>query len=543
MGKKEKILLLAFGLAAALSLFLSLRNFYFQHTVLVPAAGGNYVEGLLGQPTYLNPLLAHEENDLTITRLIFSGLYKYDSQGNIVPDLAEAMPVISPDQKSYTIELKKNATWHNEKPLTADDVVFTIQILKDPAYKSPLRNLWLSTSVEKIGDFTVKFSTKDVSGPFIHNLTLPILPKSLWSKVEPQNFVLSKLNLEAVGTGPYAIKEIKKISSGKIGEIVLDSFSDYHLGKAKINQLVIKFYDHEDDILNALHSREIDGFGFLSLGSSLYLEKNQEDYQVFHIPTPQYQVAFFNQNNKILAEQPVRQALAAALDRKAIIEQVFNNNALLPNSPLAPDAEQESFIANPEEAKKILDNAGWKIDPQTNLRTKRNVTLELTITTNDFLLNSKAAEIVANQWRGLNAKINLNIVPTQQLTDTVIRPRNFDVLLFPQKFGADPDPFPFWHSSQDKDPGLNLTGFNNAEADRLITEARTTTNQELRRQKYVEFEKLIAEKVPAIFLDETIYIYAVSRDVSNVNFGRLYDSSQRFDEIQNWYVAEKREWK
>src|SRR3989338_3344791 len=209
MGKKEKIALIALSVLAATGLLLSAKNFYYSITVPAPARGGSYIEGFVGQPTYINPVLAFSENDLALTRLVYSGLYKYDGQGNLAPDLAVGLPQISEDQKQYTIKLKDNIKWHNGRNFTADDVIFTVLAIKDANFKSPIRNSWASTNVEKLDDYTLKFTTREVSGPFLNNLTLPILPQSLWGKVLPANFPLSELNLKAVGTGPFAVKEIK----------------------------------------------------------------------------------------------------------------------------------------------------------------------------------------------------------------------------------------------------------------------------------------------------------------------------------------------
>ncbi|HVY67448.1 MAG TPA: peptide ABC transporter substrate-binding protein, partial [Patescibacteria group bacterium] len=545
MGKREKIVLGVLALAALGSLSWSAINFYYAHTMLVPSDGGIYSEGMVGQPTYINPLLAHQDIDLALTKLVFSGLYKYDGSGKLVPDLADGQPSISDDQKQYTISLKRSVAWHNGKPFTADDVIFTIQTLQDPAYKSPLRSSWLSTTVEKIDDYQVKFTTKDVSGPFVHNLTLPIIEKSMWEGVAPQNFVLSTANLQAVGTGPYVVREIKKLPSGKIQEIRLDSFSNYYAGKPKIDTVIAKFYDTDDDLLNAFHTKEILGLGFDTLDKNLYIDAARGDVSVLNWMLPSYQVAFFNLNNKILSDAAVRLALAQATDRQAIIRDVFKNNAVEPVSPLlfndAGSARPSEFDL--EAAKKTLDGDGWTLDTKLNLRTKKGATLELTIATNDYLLNSKAAEDLANQWRQLNIKVNLNIVPTKQLTDNLLRPRTFDVLVFPQKFDADPDLFIFWHSSQVKDPGLNLTGFNSADADRLITQARTTTDQSARMDLYRQLSQSILAQHPAVFLDQTMYLYALDSRIRNVNIGTLYDPSQRFYDLPNWYMAEKRVWK
>lgn len=545
MGKREKIALGVLLAAAALSLIISARNFYYSRTSPAADFGGAYSEGLLGQPTYINPLLARTEPDLSLTKLVFAGLYKYDSSGQITPDLADGMPQISQDQKQYTINLKRGAKWHNDKPVTADDVIFTIQLLKDPAYKSPLRPLWQSTSVEKLSDYSIRFTTKDISGPFLDNLTLGLLPKSVWGSVDPQNFLLSKSNLEAIGSGPYSIKEIKKLPSGKIQQISLQASQSYYRGSPKIDQIVFKLYDTEDDILNAFHSREINGFGFIPLGSSLFVDKNQDQAQILTAPLPQYQVVFFNLNNKILAGQKVRQALSLAADRRQIIDQVFKNNALLPVSPLIFNYDSQTIASdvNEAEAGKILDSDGWTIDPKTNIRSKKGVSLEITIATNDSLVNSKAAEILSRQWQKLGVKVNLNILPSKQLMDTLIKPRAFDVLLFPQKFGADPDPFLFWHSSQVKDPGYNLTGFSDANIDKLITDARTTTDRKVRGETYQKFNDLIMSAYPVIFLDQTEYIYTVDKSVKNINLNTIYDPSQRFNNIADWYIKEKRIWK
>lgn len=546
LGKREKIAVVFLGALAIVTLYLSLRNFYYNHTVPAPGNGGSYTEGLIGQPTYINPLLARQDPDLSLTKLVFSGLYKYDAAGHLVPDLADGQPVISADQKQYTVNLKQNVKWHNEKPLTADDVVFTINTIKDPAFKSPLRSLWLSTDAEKLSDYSVRFTTKDVSGPFAQNLTLPILPKAVWGQVDAQSFLLSDINLKAVGSGPYAVKEIKK-SSGQVEQITLEAFADYYLGRPKISTVIVKFYGNENDAVNALHRREIEGYGFATLTSTINLDDGQKNLQILALPLPQYQVVFFNLNNKILADINVRQALTLATARSKIIKDDFNGQALLPTSPLlisqglnsSPQTSQPDLAA----AQKLLDDDGWKVDPATSVRTKNKQPLSLNFVTNDVLLNSKAAQELADQWKALNVTVNFSVMPTKDLMDSVIRPRNFDVLLFPEKFNADPDPFAFWHSSQIKDPGFNLTGFNDPNVDKLITQARATVDQNARQQIYQQLDQTINSRDAVILLDQGTYVYAVDSKVKNIGLKTLYDPSQRFYDIGNWYIDTTRVWK
>ncbi len=545
LSRKEKIALSLLTILALTNLSLSVYQFYIAHTVKVPSQGGIYIEAMTGQPQYINPLLASNDIDLSLQKLIFTGLYSYDQNGELVPSLAEGFPEISEDQKQYTINLKKNLTWHNGRPLTADDVVYTIQILQDGNYKSPLRNLWMSTTVEKISDSAVKFTTKDISGPFIYNLSIPILPKNIWQTVSPQTFLTSVYNLQAVGSGPYAIKEIQKERSGKVNQISLGSFAGYWGGKPNLDNIVIKFYDQESDMLNALHSKEVQGLGFTASHSSLHIDEGTE-INLMNIPLPEFQVLFYNLNNKILSEFPVRTALTKAVNRQEIISNIFKNSAVIASNPFTfassgiPGSEPDY---NLEESKSILDSAGWKLDAATNIRYKKGQSLKLNLATNDSLLNSKTVEFIANSWKSLGAQVTLTILPTQDLTNNIIRPRSFDALIFPIKLGADPDPFAFWQSSQTKDPGLNLTGFSDTNADKLITQARTTLDQHKREELYEQFSKLLYEKLPAVFLNQSEYQYVVDSSIKNIDLKLLNTPAERFSNVSNWYIQERRAWK
>lgn len=548
MSLREKRVFLSLLSLATISLTVFLASFYYRHTRLVAAQGGTYTEGMVGQPRLINPLLASSSPDLALVNIVFSGLYKYDGSGRLLSDLADGFPAISADQKQYTVRLKRNALWHNGKPFTASDVVFTIKTLQDPQYKSPLRNSWLNTSVEKLDDYTVVFRTGDISGPFIHNLTQPILSEAVWGKVDANNFVLSSNNLKALGTGPFAIREIKTLPSGKIQSLKLENFADYYDTPAKLDSLEFKFFDSYEDIINVLHSREIEGFGFNPLDKNLYLARDNKKLRLIKVPLPQYQAVFFNLNNPILADKSVRQALSLASDRGEIVNQAFGGNALAEAGPILP--RQLGFVprvqsrqADLAAAKGLLEEAGWKYSDKLGARAKNNQALEFTITTNDSPINSKTAELLAAQWGKLNIKLHTNVLSGGEFADKAIRSRGFDALIFAQTLGADPDPFAFWHSSQAKAPGFNLTGFANSAADKLISEARNTTDKNLRAQKYQEFQKIIADQQPALFLNQTNFIYALDPQIKNVNLKVLYQSNFRFYDLPNWYIMDKRVWK
>jgi len=545
LSKKEKIVLAVLGLLAFVTLFISLRNLYLNQTLAAPGFGGNYTEGLKGQPVYINPILAFSETDLSLTRLVYSGLYKYNAEGSLVPDLAESLPEISEDQKQYTINLKKNVKWHNDRTLTAEDVIFTFQILKDQGFKSPNRNAWLSTSVEKLSDYTVKFTTKDVAGPFLPNLTQPILPKFVWNRTDAASFPLSENNLKAVGTGPYLIKEIKK-SNGEIQSISLNSFSNYFETRPKIDTLTFKFYESDESLFNALHSGQIQGFGFTGTGELKTDPTKKSEAGKFSLAIPQYQMLYFNLNNKFLKDLGLRQVLSKTVDQNTIISTAFNSQAQKPNLSVFKNLSLELDLSSNfdlETAKNELETLGWIVDPGTGFRTKKTEILELNLTTNDLPANVKTAEIISNAWQSLNIKVNLQVLPTKQISEEIIRPRTFDALILSQKFSEDPDPFALWHSSQIKDPGINITGLEDTEIDKLLTEGRTTTNSQIRKNKYEEFYSLFLSKTPAVFITQAQYVYFLDTKVKNFQRTSLLEPSYRFFGVNEWYIEERRIWK
>jgi peptide/nickel transport system substrate-binding protein len=226
---------------------------------------------------------------------------------------------------------------------------------------------------------------------------------------------------------------------------------------------------------------------------------------------------------------------------------VFDDNARTINEPFLP--EQIGYIENPkqatniEQAKALLDQAGWKVASGATVRSKNNTNFEITLATSDFALNANTAENLAKQWQALQINVKVNVFSNKELTDNIIRPRLFDALVLPQKLDADPDPFVFWHSSQSKNPGVNVTGFSNAEADKLMSEARATTDTTLRAQKYQRISQLISENVPAIFLNQSVYIYALDKKIQGINLTTLLDASYRVYDIPNWYISTSRSWK
>lgn len=543
MGQRERLGFIALIMAALISFIYSANALYTGLTVEVPALGGTYREGMVGQPRYINPILANSDTDQSLVKLVFSGLYRLNESGEVVPDIAESMPEIGEEGRLYKVKMKK-ALWHDGSPVTADDVVFTVQTLQNEEYNSPKRGDWLATSVEKLDDQTVLFKVSNASAPFLYNLTLPLISKAVWEKVPPSDFLLSQRNIEAIGNGPYVVKEVRKQEQGRIQTIILESFADYHNTRANIETLKLNFYDNSDAVLNAIHGKQIDGYGFSPFEHNIKLGESSKELTAHSFMLPQYQAVFFNTQKKIFGDAKIRRALVLGTDAQSIIDLIYLGHGRLLNSPILPEQVEGIPPAvnqfNVDAANALLDEAGWKIDSQTGIRTKNGNQLAFTLATNDFPLNAKTAELLVTQWQRLNIKVTLNILSTRELTDTQIRPRAFDALLFAQKLGADPDPFIFWHSSQTKNPGLNLSGYANNTADKLISEGRTAGNKAERDEQYRKFREIIMADNPAIFIAQNEYSYASKQALKGVEFKKLGDASTRFYLLPNWYLKTKR---
>lgn len=538
-----------YTLAITLLIFILSGGFLFMQILSFqgPGAhfGGSLTEGVVGQPQFINPVLAASSGvDMDLTRLVYAQLLKFDADKNLTPDLAENLPTISKDQKTYTLKLKPNLKWQDGQNLTADDVLFTIQTIQSTDYGSPLRPNWSRVKVDKTDDATLTFQLREVSASFISNFTLGILPKHIWENVPASNFRLSDQNLKPVGSGGYRVSQIKKISSGAIKSITLSTNNKYYQGSPYLSQIVFKFYDDYDGLINAYQGKEIQALGFVPFDQKAFLATTNKTNQ-YRLNLPQYQAVFFNlAKNPSLNQKAVRQALWLATNRDPIINDAYFGNAAPAFGPILegglgfnPDIAK-TIHNNLDEAGQILNKAGWVLDPATNVRTKSKKPLEFTlVTSNNTAINVKVGQILQSQWSRLGIKVNLNIVDAKDLEQNYLRPRNFDAIIIDENVGVDPDPYPFWGSSQSHEPGLNISGFSDAEADKLLTQARQTTDPKIRIKNYQRFQQIINDQLPAIFLVRSLYIYNVPKNLQGLNLNNIIAPSERFLDVNHWYFS------
>ncbi len=529
---ERKISLIALAVFALSVVFVA-SWFVVTHRVEMASVGGEYTEGLIGEPQFVNPLYASASDvDSDLTELVFSGLFRYDPVSGLVPDLASSFE-ISEDQTTYTITIRDDARWHDGEPVRASDVIFTIQSIQNPEYKSPLAVSFQGVSVAEMGEKQVQFTLLEPFAPFLSSLTVGIIPSHLWEQIAPIRATLTDLNLTPIGSGPYKFSKYTKDKMGNIGTYVLERNPDYYAQPASIEQLAFKFYSDAHTAVDALTNRNIEGLAFIPADLVSEVEKIR-GVEIMRPSIPQITAIFFNQEkNDLLAEHDVRQALIQSINKEEIINEVLGGHASAIDAPILPGMvgyheDIERFGYDPDAARILFDE-----------HREESEEVAFTLTVLDQAEFIHAAEIIQRQWAEIGVTLEIRVVAALDLQALVLSGRNYEMFLTGELLGTDPDPYPFWHSSQASDPGLNLAGYENRKADELLEEARITTDPEERAAKYIEFQDFLAEDLPAIFLYQPTYRYAVASKIKNIDLERITDPSDRFSRINEWYIKMK----
>ena len=552
LSGKERYFILGLGIIVIISLITWRISYQATHTILIPKSGGSYVEGIIGSPQYINPILSQTNDaDQDISELIFSGLMKYDSKGDLAPDLAEEY-AIGEEGKIYDFFLRKDIVWHDGSPFNADDVIFTIQTIQNPDYKSPLIFNWNGVEMEKIDDYTIRFRLKNAYTPFLSNAAVGILPKHIWENIALPEFFLTEANLKPIGTGPYKFKKFEKDRKGSIKALYLKVNESYHLGKPYIKNITFRFYINEEILISAYNKGEIDGLSYVSAQNKVLLRSYKRKLNAHHLKLPRYFAVFLNQSkSEILSDKTVRLALNYATNKQGIIDKILDEEGIVINTPIPPSvfgyaAETKIYDFALEHANNLLDAADWKKNEETGIREKTlksgedPTPLEITLVTTEWPELESVAGMLQEQWSQLGAKIEIRILGIAEIQQEYIRPREYQALLFGEVLGVDPDPFPFWHSSQKRDPGLNLALYDNEDIDKLLADARKTFDPEKRKEKYEEFQKLVVEDVPVVFLYNPYYLYPVKKKIKGIEIENIPIPSKRFSGIENWHIKTKR---
>ena len=511
-------------------------------TVAVPDAGGTYVEGVVGGPSYINPILCqYNQVDQDLVALIFSGLTTTDSQGVIIPDLAERWE-ISADGLRYTFYLRKDARWHDGASFTSTDVKFTIQAIQDPNYQGPpeLHDLWRSVEVDTPDPHTVVFTLPEPFGPFLEYTTQPLIPSHILAIVAPDLLPTSQFNAEPVGTGPYRVVETTA------RYVLLEVNPAYYGPRPHIQRIQFMFYPDQASVLAAYRRGEISGIG-RALPEDLKEVKRNPRLNLYSAPYAGYTMIFLNLERPVFQDPVVRRALWQAIDRQGLIDRYLSGQGLVVHGPILPnswayDPELPRVDYDPQAAAQALEAAGWRDEDGSGVRARDGARLEFTLLTNseDPVRVQIVAE-VSKAWAEIGVRAHTSSIGMAELVGEHLYRRDYDALLYGWDLpAADPDPYPLWHSSQASGDGQNYVGFRDPESDRLLEEARHTFDRGQRVVLYRDFQRRFVEQVPALLLYQPVYNYAVDKRVKGLQIGPLFNTGDRFRTVSDWYIATRR---
>lgn len=539
LGTRERILVALITLVASGALLFWFGAIYIASTKTVPEAGGEYVEGLASQPRYINPILSQtSEADADLVQLIYGSLFAHDAEGKLIQRFTENYSV-SEDGKTYTVSLKPGIKWHNGEEVTADDVLFTVQAIQDPAYKSPLRSNWSSVEVATVDRYTLTFTLKKAYFGFLENLTVGILPKHIWEGITPDNFLLADYNLAPIGSGPYRFYDSDRDSNGNILSYELRAFGEYVEGAPYVNKITFHFYPDETSLIDAYNRHEVMGMNSI-MPENLSRVEERKSARIHELSIPRIFAVFFNTTkNAALAHDEVREALSRATDRQAIIDEVLAGKGMPAYSAFLPfmkgyaDTGLPTF--DPDYANRLLDENGWQRG-EDGIRSKNGTPLAFELMTPEWPELSRTADVLKAQWERAGARVTVTVLGAVNLQQNAIRPREYQALLFGEAAMIDSDPYSFWHSSQKRDPGLNLALFDNKEADDVLSTAREEMDEGKRLEKYRSLQMILAKENPAVFLYSPTYLYVVGNVVQGIDLKNIDAPAYRFSDVRNWYI-------
>lgn len=641
-NKQERIVFCILSFLAITSLSFLIITFYLDHTYVVPALSGDYSEGMIGSPRFINPIYAQANDiDRDLVEIIFSGLMKYEN-GELVPELAKSYEILE-NGSIYEFILRNDIFWHDGEPLTIDDVIFTIKTIQNPEIKSPQRVSWLGVDISQVGENKIRFTLQNSSSIFLEYCTVKIIPEHIWKSISPENFSLNNYNLKPIGSGPYQVESLRKDDQEVIKSIHLTPNKRYFEKGPNIKNVSFYFFESQEDLLKSYFTGEIKGLALSSLDD---LPSFNLGLKIYSFSFPRYFALFLNQEkSKTLAEKSVREALAQSIDKKEIVEKILTGYGSIVDSPIMPNIynakNPENIIEfNPENAIKNLEEAGFvkneegyfqkTLKKSTSFQFQKNLStgskgndvtelqkclanpivvgpdvypegeitgyfgaktkqavinfqekykedildpynlkngtgsvrtstiaklnelcctkqeffdLSFSLITVDQPLLVKTANLLKIQLEKIGIKITITALDIATLERDIIKKRDYEMLLFGEVLNLIPDPFPFWHSSQKKDPGLNLSLYENKEADKILEKIRQTFDSELITEQLEKLQEIIIKDNPDIFLYNPDYLYLVSPEIQGIETYTLVDPSKRLSDIENWYVKTKRVWK
>lgn len=502
-----------------------------------------YVEGAVGKIKVLNPLYSDfSDLDRDVTSLLFSGLMKYDSEkGKMVEDLAQV--AISTDETLYTFTIKDNVFFHNGDPLTADDVYYTYHdVIQSPDFSNAVLTAnFQGVGITKKNMKTIEFRLTQPNSFFLTNLSVGILPAKIYKDVAVADLLMSDINKNPIGSGPYQVDSPYALNSRGDGKITLKRFQKYYGGLPKIETIVYKTFSTAERMLDS--KGDLDAMA--KLGGEQITKLGGTKFAPVSYMLPQYKAAFFNMDSLVVGVKAVRLAMLKSVDKDELMGTIPGKTPV--DTPFM-ELKQGDWVykSDIDEAKGALYDAGYRYtdgEKSGFRKTKKGNPMLIRLAyfekgdkTKGDSEDASIAEFLKNSWEAIGIQVELYPVSPDSRTD-FLQKRDYDVLLAGESMGYDLDTYFFWHSSQATGEGSNLSNYKNFSADALIEDIRQHLDDERKATRLKQLAKLVKDDIPALFLFRPQYIYATDGKFKGVNFSQASFSADRFYNIASWSLV------
>jgi len=508
-------------------------------TVPKPARGGTAIEALVGQAGVLNPLFETNESTRDVDSLIYQGLTTVDSQQSVVGLLAQDWAV-SPDRLTYTFNLRQGVKWADGEPFGVDDVLFTYHVLQDLEYVQPGAEDWRLVGVAAGGPGQVVFSLRAPDASFPLSLRVGIIPKHIYAGMAPAQIAASPYGgIRAFGTGPFKVGSINPLA------ITLDR-NTYAVPQPYLDHLVLRTYPATDpqaairavltgaaDLVGGIQPQEVSTLAGRTDLTVLEARMFTNSFVTFNVDGDGK--TYFN-------DAKIRVALVQAINRQRVVSDVFAGRADADPTPI-PTADWAYSVAaanlhpyDPAAAGSALDAAGWTLDPSSKLRTKKSVPFKVSLVAADSYPNQQIAAAIATQLAEIGVEVDVKPLPASKLLQDNLLTHNYQMALISIDVGPDPDQYSLWHS------GIDPASLNFAYSrgwgliDKDLEDGRAAVDPASRLNAYIDFQMLMADAAPAIFIYASRYEYAVSQRVHGVHMNKAIEPYERFQYVTDWYV-------
>lgn len=525
-----RLLILEWGLLAVALIMIAITQAFWlkaSYSEEVYTSGGTYIEATIGEVDSMNPLFATTDSEKILSRLMFATISTIDYSGHSGIGLAASiMP--SEDGKIWTMKLKDGLKWSDGEPITNEDVIFTVELIKNPAVNSIYSSNLTNVKVSENETGEIVFELPTTYADFISALNIPLVPKHILENADPKILVENNFSNSPVTSGAFSFNAVQLAASGDEKVIYLSANPYYYKGEPLLNSFAIHTYDNKEDVVKAINSSSVTATAELSEADAAKISSKNFNEKISSLNSGAF--IFFNTSSASLKDTSLRAAIRQGIDLGKIREQAPNTAAL--DYPLL--GSQIAISNYPELPKYDFEAAHQKINEM-----KGDNTIDVEIATVNSGYLPGVANAVSEELKKLGFEVNVSTYEENQdfITNVVSR-RNYDILIYEIELGADPDLLPYYHSSQASKTGLNLSNYRNSLVDDLLLSARYTLDDSSRIKKYETFLEYWVTSVPAIGLYQPNLTYFYNKNVRTFsNDIRLVTAIDRFSDIENWAVV------